>query len=80
MGGAGLRIHPRLPLTRDSSVGCALKGAWLPADIAELEGNLGRGERGSIDRAVVLGNRFRLQKSTSDAWSSRPRVKSPRNR
>jgi hypothetical protein len=68
-GGAGVRIRPRRPLTRDSSAGCALKGARPPVDIAVLGGNPGPGERGSIDRAVVLGNRFRLQKSTRGAWS-----------
>lgn len=80
MGGAGLRIHPCRPLTCNRSAGCAPKGARPPTDIAVLGGDPGRGERGSIDRAVVLGNRIRLQKLTSGAWSSRPRAKSLRNR
>jgi len=49
--------HAR-PLARDHSAGCAPKGARLPATEAVFKGDLKRGQRGLVDRAVVLAFRF----------------------
>jgi hypothetical protein len=69
-------VYHRGPLTRETSAGCAPKGARPPAIVAAQEATFARcaGLDQSSNRARIS---FRLQKLTSGARSRRPRVNSP---